>query len=161
MAGIADWRVDTSARRRPAGLNADALLARLEGVRQTGEGRWTAKCPAHADRHPSLSIRELSDGRILLHDFAGCDVGSVLNVIGLNLSDLFPDRLHNAAHDGGSFAPERRPFSASDALRCVSHEALIVLLCASDLSRGELTDDAHERLAVAVGRIRDAWERVR
>ena len=41
---------------------AAKLLDRLPGVRKTGPGRWIAPCPAHEDRRPSLSIRELEDG---------------------------------------------------------------------------------------------------
>ena len=43
----------------------------------TGRGRWLAKCPAHDNRKASLAIRQLDDGRILLHDFAGCHVEHV------------------------------------------------------------------------------------
>jgi hypothetical protein len=35
------------------------LLARLKGVRRSGEG-WTAKCPAHEDRQNSLSIHQMA-----------------------------------------------------------------------------------------------------
>ena len=34
--------------------------------RQQGE-EWSACCPAHDDRNPSLSIREGSDGKVLIH----------------------------------------------------------------------------------------------
>ena len=49
-------------------------------------GTWrgyvaTCRCPAHADREPSLSIRQGHDG-ILVHCFAGCDPGDVLREIG-------------------------------------------------------------------------------
>jgi hypothetical protein len=60
--------------RRGQIMTADALLHKLDGVRRTGTDRWIAKCPAHDDRRASLSIRELNDGRALLHDFAGCGV---------------------------------------------------------------------------------------
>ena len=36
---------------------ADRLLALMPGVRRIGDDRWTARCPAHDDRSPSLSIR--------------------------------------------------------------------------------------------------------
>ena len=53
-------------------MNAlDVLLERLERVTQTPSG-WMARCPGHEDRHPSLSIREGDDGRILIHCHAGC-----------------------------------------------------------------------------------------
>ena len=39
----------------------DRLLDRLDGVRQNGRDQYLAKCPAHDDRSPSLSIRTLGD----------------------------------------------------------------------------------------------------
>ncbi|MGE5593428.1 MAG: hypothetical protein ACM3X3_07075 [Betaproteobacteria bacterium] len=69
----------------------EAVLARLQGVRRTGEGRWLARCPAHNDTHPSLSVREASDGKVLLRCWAGCDSGQVLAALGLSWRDLFPD----------------------------------------------------------------------
>jgi len=49
-------------------MTAERLLAKLEGVRRTRVDRWIARRPAHDDRRPSLAIRELEDGRILLDD---------------------------------------------------------------------------------------------
>ncbi len=37
-----------------------------------------ARCPAHDDRDPSLSIREGSDGRVLVKCFAGCGQNQVI-----------------------------------------------------------------------------------
>src|SRR5262249_12866760 len=34
---------------------------------------WMARCPAHDDREPSLSIGETRDGKVLVHCHAGCD----------------------------------------------------------------------------------------
>lgn len=54
-------------------------------------GSWSSQCPAHEDRSPSLSIREVeADGRVLLHCFAGCHVTEICDALGLSLSDLFP-----------------------------------------------------------------------
>ena len=41
------------------------------------------------EAHP-LSVTEASDGRVLLHCFAGCDTIDVLQAIGLDWKDLFP-----------------------------------------------------------------------
>ncbi|MEW6229965.1 MAG: hypothetical protein AB1700_18060 [Bacillota bacterium] len=65
------------------------VLTRLQGVRQTGEGRWVALCPAHDDKHPSLSIAEAGDGRVLIHCQTGCPTPQVLAVLGLTWQDLF------------------------------------------------------------------------
>jgi putative DNA primase/helicase len=63
------------------------LLGRLEGVRPAGPNSWTARCPAHDDRDPSLSVA-LRDGRVLLHCFAGCAPEAVLEAVGLTWKDL-------------------------------------------------------------------------
>lgn len=56
---------------------------------------WMGHCPtelhAHGDRHPSLSIDEGQDGKILLHCFAGCPSEQIVKAMGLRVSDLFPD----------------------------------------------------------------------
>lgn len=48
-------------------------------------GRWSAnggmcRCPAHADRRPSLSIRP-GRSRLLLHCFAGCSATEILSAL--------------------------------------------------------------------------------
>lgn len=65
------------------------VLARLDGARQTGPTQWQARCPAHDDRHASLSIGKGGDGRALVHCHAGCAPGDVLAKIGLTEADLF------------------------------------------------------------------------
>jgi KaiC/GvpD/RAD55 family RecA-like ATPase len=42
---------------------------------------WMAKCPAHKDNTPSLSISEGADGRALVKCFAGCEQSAVLNAL--------------------------------------------------------------------------------
>lgn len=134
-------------------MSAAPLLDRLEGVRATGPRGWVARCPGHRDKTPSLSVRELPDGRVLLHDFAGCDVHDILAAVGLSLRDLFPERL------GDNFKREREPFPARDVLRALGHEALIVLVAASTVAQGGALDsDNLDRLTLAVRRIREALE---
>jgi len=60
----------------------DTILSRLSGVKQLGPDRWMAKCPAHHDEHPSLSIKAV-EGRVLLHCFAGCKYQDILRALGL------------------------------------------------------------------------------
>ncbi len=48
---------------------ADAIAKALGG-RKAGSG-WIARCPAHDDREPSLSIRD-ADGKVLVRCHAGC-----------------------------------------------------------------------------------------
>lgn len=135
-------------------MSADLLLARLNGVRRTGDGRWIARCPSHNDRRPSLSIRELDDGRILVHDFGGCAVADVLAALSLEFDALFPPR---AISD--QLRRERRPFDAFSILRCIAAEAEIASLAADNLSNGMLLSDPdRERLRTAAMRLCAALE---
>ena len=52
-----------------------------------------ARCPAHDDRNPTLSITAAEDGRALVHCFAGCLTEDVVAKVGMCLADLFPDRI--------------------------------------------------------------------
>jgi hypothetical protein len=132
-------------------VSASDLVSRLEGVRQTGHGRWTARCPAHEDRRASLSVRELDDGRVLVHDFAGCDVEAVLSALGLEMGDLYPEKPMEHGKR------ERRPFNAHDVLACVAFEATVVAVSARDIASGKVLTEAEiERLWQAAGRIEAA-----
>jgi DNA primase len=102
----------------------DVLLSRLSKVKQTGQDKWLACCPSHGDKSPSLTIRLIDDGRILVHCFAGCGACDVVESVGLTMSELFPERL-------GEFKQVAQPFSAADALRAHSR------ICSNrDLSSG-------------------------
>lgn len=46
-----------------------------------------ARCVAHEDRAPSLSIRE-RDGKVLVHCFSGCETKDVLAALNLTWKDL-------------------------------------------------------------------------
>lgn len=66
------------------------VLDLLPDARRTGSG-WQARCPAHDDRNPSLSLHEGDDGRVLLKCFGGCETESIVAALGLAMHDLFPD----------------------------------------------------------------------
>nr|PZN72858.1 MAG: virulence-associated protein E [Pseudomonadota bacterium] len=51
-------------------MYAEAIAKALDG-RKSGSG-WKARCPAHDDGDPSLSIDIGEGGKILVHCFAGC-----------------------------------------------------------------------------------------
>lgn len=133
----------------------DALLDRLDKVRRTGHGTWLACCPAHADHRPSLSIRELDDGRILLHDFSGdCSAAEIVAAVGLDISDLFPPRSAEL-HTG---KPLRRPFPASDALRAVAFESMFAAAACVAMASGEPVN--RDLLITAAARINSALRSV-
>ena len=66
------------------------LLSRLDKVNEKGDRAWMARCPAHDDKTPSLSIAE-ENGLIRMKCFTGCDTKAILDTIGLRWGDLFPD----------------------------------------------------------------------
>lgn len=72
-------------------MNVHDLLARLSRVQPAGTLKWQALCPAHDDRHPSLSVGEGEDGRVLLKCFAGCSAESIVAGMGLSMRDLMQD----------------------------------------------------------------------
>jgi hypothetical protein len=47
-------------------------IARALGGHKIG-ACWMARCPAHDDYDPSLSLVDTADGNVLLHCHAGCD----------------------------------------------------------------------------------------
>lgn len=54
------------------------LIAEALGGRKSGTG-WSARCPAHDDRTPSLSLRDTSDGTVLVYCHAGCEQDDVIS----------------------------------------------------------------------------------
>lgn len=119
----------------------DLVLSRLDGVKATGRGKWMARTPTRADRTPSLSIRELDDGRVLLKDFGGDDTADVLAVIGLTFAELYPDSL-------------RRPARRVPSRAAIEHERKIAAIGQSLLAQGKpLPPSQMERLQMAQRRL--------
>jgi hypothetical protein len=127
-------------------VSVATLLDRLQGVRAAGPGRWTSRCPAHPDKSPSLSIRELADGTVLLHDFGGCGAAEVLDAVGLEFGALFAEPLERRlAH---------APMPEGWALAVLRREAVIVGIAASDIAAGRsLSAVDAERVVQSAGRI--------
>ena len=73
-------------------MSIEEILSRFEGVEQSAPGSWMARCPAHGDSNPSLSITLKPDGKVLMHCFTGCTVEEICAAVGLKLSDLMPER---------------------------------------------------------------------
>jgi hypothetical protein len=69
-------------------MTTEEVLSRFQGVRPAGSRKWKARCPAHEDKDPSLSISE-KDGKTLLKCHAGCATAEILKRAGLEMRDLF------------------------------------------------------------------------
>ena len=134
-------------------MSIETLIDRLDGVKETGHGKFVSKCPAHDDRSPSLAVRECDDGRVLIHCFAGCEVESVLTAVGLTFSDLYPER-PGSDH---SFKPIRQRFDARQILATLDHESFVVSIIGADfLAQKEIDEETWDRLGTAVHRINSA-----
>jgi hypothetical protein len=142
----------SSIARATAGEIVTRLLDRLSGVRPTGTGRWIARCPAHDDHSPSLSIRDIDD-RVLAHCFAGCAVGDVLSAVDLTLADLYARPLLGAGPAGGHSRIQSRLF-ARDALMALDHELTVAVMILSDIvAQGRISETELSRLMQVVARI--------
>jgi hypothetical protein len=132
-------------------MSAEALLSRLSKVKGRN-GAWTACCPAHDDKSPSLAIRE-EDGKVLLHCFGGCEVSSVVAALGMEMTDLFPP-------SEPKYQPQPKvKFFASDLLKVIALEAAIVSVAAYDIAKGKtLPKTDLDRLHLAYERINAAVE---
>ena len=127
----------------------DNILSRLEKVKGRN-GAYTACCPAHTDKSPSLAIRELDDGRILMKCFADCSVQDIMGSIGMEIGDLFPDTKKD-------LPPVKRKYYASDLLRVIEFEAWVVSVVAHTMSTGKkLSETDRDRMKVATARIMEA-----
>ena len=140
---------------------ADALLSKLARVRKTGAGRWVACCPSHGSgTNTALSVSELPDGRVLLHDFGGCEVEAVLAAVGLTLADLFPEKL-TATEAGGDrrYRSGGHRVPAGDVLIAVSRDALTAATVARGIGdAGQATDGEISLLFKVAGRLAAAVE---
>ena len=132
-------------------MTGEEFVSGLDKVRKTGTGKWTACCPAHDDKGPSLSIKETDDGRILIHCFAGCAANDVLGAMGLSLTDLFPEPLGSFGPVPGYLRPSMPLRAAADRL---FRDGLGVAIISANMNDfGEISDEDRDLLVNLVSRI--------
>ena len=128
----------------------DLILPLLTKARQRQAGQWSACCPGHDDKRPSLSVRETPEGAVLVHCFSGCSADAVVAALGLSLADLFPPRKLSGNE------PKRQPrlLTAGQALELLDREAQLVAVAASNMLHGVvLNQNDLTRITQAAGRI--------
>lgn len=81
----------------------DALGEHGAAVKEGG-GYYAARCPAHEDSNPSLSVQHVepkgdAGGRARVRCHAGCDERDVLAVLGLALADLYDEPIPARSRD--------------------------------------------------------------
>ena len=130
-------------------MSIETLLQQLDKVKQTGVDKWRACCPSHDDKSPSLAIRELEDGRVLIHCFGGCSVDEILSAIGLDFSVLYPPK---PTHH--QYPVIKKPWNSTDVLNCLAFEILVAYNCSNAMASGEqLNQTDQERLLICVTRL--------
>jgi len=105
------------------------LLSRLDKARQVGPGRWIARCPAHDDRSPSLSILDAGN-KVLLKCHAGCSTEAVVSALGLEMRDLFAEALPTGARRDLA-----RQHSRKDLMAAIQHEMTVLMISIRDGER--------------------------
>jgi hypothetical protein len=64
-------------------MNLDEVLAKLSDVKTCGDG-WSARCPAHDNERPSLTVKEADNGLILMYCHAECSYEDICRAIGVS-----------------------------------------------------------------------------
>jgi len=91
-----------------AGLGQILQALGDRGLRRSGDG-WAARCPAHEDKSPSLSITEdATTGKILLKCHAGCEVKAVMEALRLPMSTLFPEQTTGTPNANSAQKPKEQ-----------------------------------------------------
>lgn len=130
-------------------MNFEDFQTRLDGVKRAGKDSVIARCPAHSDKSPSLTVKDIGD-RLLVHCFAGCSSHDVVSSLGLELSDLFPERLETHRLIKKRFMPH-------DVIKCLAGETLFMVMCADALAKGEILPDSDlKRLRICHKRFNSA-----
>jgi hypothetical protein len=68
------------------------ILSKLDKVKYIGSSKYMARCPAHQDKDPSLSVADGDDGRVLIKCHAGCTPEDIVARLGLTMADLFREK---------------------------------------------------------------------
>ncbi len=109
-------------------------IAKALGGRKVGGG-WMARCPAHHDREPSLSICDADDGKILVCCHAGCDQERV--IAALRSRGLWPD---TGSHQSKRSAPRAATNSQSRGDEAKRTEAALAIWQAAVPADGALVE---------------------
>jgi hypothetical protein len=104
-------------------VTAGQIIRLLSNVRSRTADRWIARCPAHQDRSPSLTIRQTHD-LVLIHCFAGCSATDICAALGITLADLYHDprrsrsRTHQTAERRCQAAESLETWRQTELRRC-------------------------------------------
>jgi hypothetical protein len=138
---------------------AQDFLERLEVVRPRGNGRWSARCPAHDDQTPSLSVAE-GEQAVLLHCFGGCAPEQICRCLGLSLADLFYSRQDENALPRPTRSASQRVGGRATAFRLQLHGFALWLRAESVLGMAhplDISDWSDKELNIAIEAVAKAY----
>lgn len=130
-------------------LTIEDIAGRLDHAKRLSDGTWSARCPAHEDRMPSLSLTERS-GKILIHCHAGCETGDILAAIGLRWVDLFADSDEWAASEAAAVSLAAHKLRRTWQISPIDFERRIIEIA---IAQGELSVEDRVRVELAVHRL--------
>ncbi len=136
-------------------MTTTELLPMLDGVRSHGTGKWSARCPAHADNNPSLAIQEGERG-LLVKCWAGCTLDAIAAALGIRVADMFFDAPtpHGQRPIAKPVKIDRVTLAFRFDLAALDRRlrAERVMQAVNSISINELSDNDLDRLVDAVGR---------
>ena len=131
----------------------ESHLSHRGKVRLHGRDHLRAACPACGGKSTNtLSVRRGDNGTVLLKCFkSGCEVETIAHALGLDLSDLFPER-----DDARPVNKPRRIglMLPMQAIELIANEAWLTAVAAENLANGYTLTD------VDLARLRDASARI-
>ena len=146
--GGADLNRNSTGLHRYSNPNVEILLNRLEHVRPAGNS-YRARCPVHQGKtRDSLKITPCDDGRILVYCFSQeCPPLEIVNVCGLEMTDLFPERITHYA------TPQEKRKWREAATMCdwkkarstIQHEARVVWVAGKQIKAGKPLNDVDDK----------------
>jgi len=102
----------------------DKILPLIDKVKKKGDNSWVACCPVY----------------------------EVVQAVGLELSDLFPEKT-----DVNGGKPLSKPFPAADILHCLNGEVIFLIVCAEALAKGKKLEELDkDKLYLSATRFRAA-----
>lgn len=90
-------------------MHINDFLALLPHEATKSNGETMCRCPCHADKKASLSVK-MGDKGIVLHCHAGCSSADIVEALGLKMSDLFAEPIRS----DGRKKPARRKAASTD-----------------------------------------------
>lgn len=138
--------------------NADILSelsTKLDKFRRLSEGRYSACCPVHGDKTPSLGISLKPGGIWVMHCFScGANGQAVCDSLGIDVTALFPPS------DNPRYEKQPRiGFSAWQLLHCLQSDLVRLLIVANELKTNQaLSSEDRDFIAGLVLRLNDGLQ---